>query len=359
MQSNNEVGGETGNHWVVFGLAFLSTLSYSALAGGLIVSLAQGTEPVAGTGFELAVVGGAQTTVAHQWTRGTTQAYSLLLRGSVTTGQTTLTHPGTIPPDLTAVADNMPMPDPIYCDVLVSFSGDPSPAFLGNSDVMCFLPNTRTGSIPYTFGVRLNQGNVASLTWSAATQPAGLSGFTLVAVPLSGSPAQLISLGPTVASYNVDTRGVATCFVLVPLGSGGAALGNTEAICPIPGAATVSAHGGIVSITGAPGFCSEGAACLFNVYAEPGTGVASVNVTTVAGTATGGSACSSGVDYVSVDRGVVLERDPTHVVIQTVLVTSCADGMTEGSENFQVRLSLPSSNATIAGPSTIGVITGP
>src|SRR5438034_2477900 len=117
---------------VVFGLAFLSALSYSALAGGLSAPAAQGTEAVAGTAFELAVAGGA--TIAHQWTRGTTQAYSLLLRGSVTTGQTTLAAPGPIPPDVAGVADNIPLTDPIYCDLLASFSGDPSPAFLGNSD---------------------------------------------------------------------------------------------------------------------------------------------------------------------------------------------------------------------------------
>ncbi len=74
------------------------------------------------------------------------------------------------------------------------------------------------------------------------------------------------------------------------------------------------------------------------------SGTNSVNFATSNGTATGGAACTAGVDYISVNQMVTF--NPT-ITSQTVNVTMCADSLTE-FPNQTVNLTLTGANLGIA-----------
>ena len=63
---------------------------------------------------------------------------------------------------------------------------------IGQSDVLCMVPESASATnAPANARVRLEQGTMATLTWSA---PAGQTGFVLWIIPLDGSPQEFLPL---------------------------------------------------------------------------------------------------------------------------------------------------------------------
>ena len=74
-------------------------------------------------------------------------------------------------------------------------------------------------------------------------------------------------------------------------------------------------------------------------------GTTTVNFATSNGTATGGAACTSGVDYISVVQSVIFN---TGVSTQTVNVTICSDTLTEPMQTVNMTLT----GANVGSPGT-------
>ena len=80
--------------------------------------------------------------------------------------------------------------------------------------------------------------------------------------------------------------------------------------------------------------CREGDACVFTVWQSRGTGTATVTFMTEDDTATGGAACTTGVDYVTnVGTVSVAPASTTTLSVQT-----CTDNLVGPDERFRVRL---------------------
>jgi hypothetical protein len=114
---------------------------------------------------------------------------------------------------------------------------------LGHSTTACIVPGFQSpGHFPTGYQIRLDEPNTARLAWYA---PLGeWTGWALVAHPMvRGSTARTILLDHDAASFADDTGGVTTCYVLFVLGTDGAAIGNSEPLCVIPGFSTIAPRG--------------------------------------------------------------------------------------------------------------------
>ena len=163
------------------------------------------------------------------WTDGNLEVGYLILR--VGASGATLLPPGGVPLPFNANAyqDPLSRPDQFECYAAVPIS---PVGVLGSSDWLCAAPNTAspTGR-PGSFSLRLDQGNLASLSWTA---PGGQQSFVLAEVPLNGSPSRTLVLPATTLSAIDDTEGIPTCYVLVAtVGTQNA--GNSEMLCALPG----------------------------------------------------------------------------------------------------------------------------
>jgi len=97
-----------------------------------------------------------------------------------------------LPFNASAYQDPLSRPDQFECYAAVPIS---PVGVLGSSDWLCAAPNTAspTGR-PGSFSLRLDQGNLASLSWTA---PGGQQSFVLAEVPLDGSPSRTLVLPAT------------------------------------------------------------------------------------------------------------------------------------------------------------------
>lgn len=169
---------------------------------------------------------------AFAWTGGNAQSGYRLLRTS--SGNTTwLPTSGPLPPNATSYVDPSATPGE-ECYALVPISGQ---TVLGISDPLCAIAGVQAGTAPPTaFSVTLNQSAISTLRW---TPPGGQSGYTLYILPVGSTSAPTqIALPASATSATNDTGNAVTCYVLVAL-AGTTSMGNTDALCAIPGVTTM------------------------------------------------------------------------------------------------------------------------
>ena len=186
--------------------------------------------------FEVAErVGGRGMTLgsppaSFSWSSGTAQTGYLLARLSQS-GAVVLPASGTpLPRTSTSYTDPGPLSESSYCYVLLAMRGTDS---IGHSDLLCLLPNLRTGIVPQGFSARLNESSNATLSWLPPTIPVPeLAGYVLVA--LGGTEPRTKTFAPGVFTTVDDTQGSPRCYILVAI-SATQAIGNSDAICVVPG----------------------------------------------------------------------------------------------------------------------------
>lgn len=101
--------------------------------------------------------------------------------------------------------------------------------------------------------------------------------------------------------------------------------------------------------------CAEGSVCTFTLSRSGSTtGSFSVSISTRNGTATGGSSCFSGIDYIEVFR---TEFFSSGEFSRQVSITTCTDSSSEGSETFFLRASGREGTGTITDGAGGGTIT--
>lgn len=126
----------------------------------------------------------------------------------------------------------------VYCYVLAATG--PS-GLLGLSDLVCGLTGQQGGGvIAGSFALTLRQSTNALITWTAPV--GGADSYLLVTIPLDGSPPTNTGIpgGATATLQPVISAG--TCFQLVAFK--GAAFGQANVLCGVPGVATTSARSG-------------------------------------------------------------------------------------------------------------------
>lgn len=218
---------------IVTGAAAPTTTATSIPAVATPTSTATSTAPqptgtagglIGGRGFALR--SGSGNTTQLTWvggTRGTGYALLRLSGGAVTA----VPLPGS---GTTTYLDSAPPADPLVCYILVALDGATP---LGNSDLLCAFRNARSGAGPSDFSIRLDQSTTATLSWGVA---AGANAYQLF--PLGGVP---ISLPANATTATHQTAGAATCYVMFAL-SGATAIGNSDLLCGLPGAATLASN---------------------------------------------------------------------------------------------------------------------
>jgi uncharacterized repeat protein (TIGR01451 family) len=189
----------------------------------------------------VAVLGGHDLTIraavgggaALSWTAGNLQAGYFV--GRIADGVTTIFPPGgaPLPAGTTGFVDPSPVAGEANCYTVapVDASGQP----YGLSELVCLIPNTASPSgAPVSFSLRLD-GQLAHFTWA---HPGGQTAYALYAYPLNGTPSRRRIINGASTGFAESTGGVPTCFVLVAA-NGATALGNTDALCAVPGVSTL------------------------------------------------------------------------------------------------------------------------
>src|SRR4029077_7493357 len=89
--------------------------------------------------------------------------------------------------------DDSTLIDEEYCYLVMPVGGTPPSVnnSLGFSDFLCLYSAPATGSAPGLFTARLDQTNIANLTW---TGPGGQTGYELTVSKFDGSANQVISI---------------------------------------------------------------------------------------------------------------------------------------------------------------------
>lgn len=163
------------------------------------------------------------------WTPGATQTDYTLLKYNTTTAAADLIA---LPAAAFKYSDTTAENGTVYCYVLAATG--PS-GLLGLSDLVCGLTGQQSGTvIAGNFALTLRQSTNALITW---TEPAGgADSYLLVTIPLDGAPPTNLAIpaGATATLRPVISAG--TCFQLVAFK--GAAFGQTNVLCGVPGVAT-------------------------------------------------------------------------------------------------------------------------
>lgn len=151
-------------------------------------------------------------------------------------GRSILPAGSPLPASATAYTDTPPSADQVDCYSVAALSGA---ATLATSDVLCRYQHFQSGAAPGGFAIELDQGQTASLSWSA---PGGQTGYILGRLPanVAGATWQTTSLGAGATRATVSVGTQSTCFVLIAL-KGTAAPSNTDILCGIPGQSTPAA----------------------------------------------------------------------------------------------------------------------
>jgi len=185
---------------------------------------------VGGRGFTLGL-----GSIDMSWIGGTLQAGYIVGKLSLTSGLTILPSSGPLPASAVSFSDTSPLTDPAYCYAVLPLGAS---GLLGQSDLLCVLPNTAAGAGAATnFSIQLNQSSTATLRW---VPPSNAAQFFLAAIPLNGAPVRTISLSSFQTTTTDSTLGVPTCYVLVSLSAAGASA-NPPILCGVPGFSNLGA----------------------------------------------------------------------------------------------------------------------
>lgn len=217
-------------------VAYVTAIT-DTLGDGLVmkVPLTVGsTGTIGGKGFALATT--PSGAVALTWTGGTVQTgYDLYRIGA--SGTTIL---GPLATTAVSYTDSSSLTGQYYCYVLAPLNGTTP---LGLSDAYCYLPRTHAGTAPSNFAVQLNQSATATLTWTA---PGGQSGYTMALIPLSGGSTTTSTIAGAATSFSANIGSADMCFVLIAQ-AGATVLGNSDALCALPGITTLTTAASIPS----------------------------------------------------------------------------------------------------------------
>lgn len=112
---------------------------------------------------------------------------------------------------------------------------------------------------------------------------------------------------------------------------------------------------GILQLSSSTYSGNEGGTATITVNRTSGSsGTVGATVTVADGTATGGAACTAGVDYINAGPYVLTFGDT--VTSQSVIVTLCSDGaLFDPNETFSATLSAPTGGATLGSPTAATV----
>jgi hypothetical protein len=206
------------------------------VTGGLpgpVAAAERYTPDIGGRGLTLTL---APVGVRLGWTGGSAQSEYAVVRHALPSGTTAiLPAGGRLPGTATGFADSPPAGDPWRCYAVLALFGV---QVMGVSDVLCAVAGLRTATgMPQDFAIRLNQSNLARLTWSPPVG-AGQTGYRLESVPLDGGPVRQVALPAAATSATDDTGGSPTCYALVAT-AGGSDIGKTDALCAFPGLSTL------------------------------------------------------------------------------------------------------------------------
>lgn len=188
--------------------------------------------PIGGRGFGL---GGAPAGEEMTWTTGTAQVAYAVIRFAGGTA-TLLPAPGDfLPASTTEFVDGATTAGQFTCYALLPLD---TGSVIGQSDVLCMVPGSASATnAPANTRVRLEQGTLATLTWSA---PAAQLGIVLWILRLDGSPPELLPVSAGAVRVMHETSGIPTCYLVLTTASGPVA-GNSDVLCAIPGLSDLSA----------------------------------------------------------------------------------------------------------------------
>lgn len=215
------------------------------------------------------------------------------------------------------------------------------------------------GNNPLTVSISVTNGTLAMITVGQLTfsgDPADHSKLTFTGT-LSGINAGLNGLTyiPNEGFSGTDT------FQIVSNDNGHTGAGGAKTTSSSFNIQVVSG-GRFIFNTSTYGVNENGGTATITVLRSGGSaGVASVTASTIGGTATAGSSCTAGVDYLpAVQTFTWLNGDTSP---RTLTVTICNDSVTEGDETIDLLLDSPTGTGSLGTPSTailtIGADDGP
>jgi hypothetical protein len=185
---------------------------------------------VGGRQFGLSTTAGG---VALSWAGGSGQAgyqvYRIPLDGSP---PALLPAAGPLPPTATSFVDATAAPGSLPCYLLIIYG--PMMEVLGISDLLCRFDGVRAGNPPADFTLRLYAPGSAGLSWLAVP---GASGYLLLAIPLTGAPARVQTLG---AEGTATTDAIGADFTCYAVAALGVADNLSDLACGLTGVATLA-----------------------------------------------------------------------------------------------------------------------
>jgi hypothetical protein len=189
-------------------------------------------EPVGGADFSIQRgAAGLFDAVIARWAGGTAQDSYLLLR-ITPSGVVALPPAGqTLAATATSYTDVGLLVEPLTCYLLLMLREG---AVIASSDLLCTLARVRSGQAPVDFTMWLSQSAQARLSWAA---PAGSAPTGYVVLVLGGEP-RAVPLGVGQTVLVDETGGGPTCYVVLTVVDG-EIVGNTDALCGVPGLARV------------------------------------------------------------------------------------------------------------------------
>src|SRR5512132_429023 len=198
----------------------------------------------------------------------------------------------------------------------------------------------------------------------------GVTGTSASAAIVAGAAAQLLAADPSASpgvivgrlARNADPDGgvgngrVNLARALADTSTGAVVPVGAPGGGPLVGPYVVAAPAGTWAITPTSQSVTEGNAIdptvLYTVnFTRTANGNANIDYATGGGTATGGSSCGAGVDYISIPTTTYTTPTGNGNDSFTIVVTICADTVAEANETFNITLSNPTP-ATAASPTT-------
>ena len=242
-------GGVPSDKFVFFPNSGVALVPLSALTGPISVANASGTG-VSHDNFTVAglIVGGSGLTTSFSSTGGPSRVVNLgwgsgnapipfyVIRTDLTGGEPAVAI-GPLP--ISSYEDTKLLPDAFVCYVVTQVF---ETVTLGVSDLECVALGMSTGSQlePSGFNIGLRQSNTAYLAWRRTMQV--VDAHVLAILPTDGSPASHVVFPPDPfnQSYQHDTRGVPTCFLVLGMKIGPPfEYGMTNLLCGVPGVSTL------------------------------------------------------------------------------------------------------------------------
>ena len=223
---------------------------YSAIASFNVVS-AGSDGALGGTNLKISTGKPTSNAIDLAWDAGNPPGGFRISRTDFFTSTTVVLPPGgPLPGNATSYFDTSVAATTLYCYFVTPLSA--TGAASAASDTECAMTGVKNGAVvPADFSLSLGQSATTTLGWKPPV--GGADNFLLIVLPLGGGASSSVAL-------NGVTRGISreeattgpTCYVLA--GIKGAAVGNTDLLCSVPGLSTFAGEDGqVVAPAVAPG----------------------------------------------------------------------------------------------------------